>query len=321
MKPLITLSLILFATACFAQRQYIYYLQNDGRYILNRDQADYIRVVREPDSASVLYKVFEYYPNGSKKLVGKSTTINPPKYEGLCITYYKNGKNQTISNYKNGILVGECTEFYPNGKPYLVKTYSNKQDVFKEAMNDYLVTAEYDSLGTAWVTDGNGYYKGYNSLFTNITDEGNIKNGKRNGQWKGYDPSLKLSFHELYENGKLLYGVFTAATGDSVKYKKTRSTPPQFDGDLKEFANYLRQNIVYPSYEKEHRIQGKVILSFIVETDGTISGIKILNSVSENIDKEAERVVQEAPGWEPGEEYGRKVRSYFVLPISFTLSN
>ena len=107
MKLLSTIIALLVASLCFAQRQNVYYLKNNGKYVDNRDSADYFRVVREPDSASVLYNVFEFYKDTKKKLIGKSTTIDPPKFEGQCVRFYKSGAKQSITNYKNGLAVGD----------------------------------------------------------------------------------------------------------------------------------------------------------------------------------------------------------------------
>ncbi len=72
-------------------------------YVQQRDSADYIRVVSEPDSGSTLYNVFEFYPNGVKKLTGKSSTIDPQKYEGACIRYYKAVRSKAL--YQKSIKV------------------------------------------------------------------------------------------------------------------------------------------------------------------------------------------------------------------------
>jgi len=316
---LITALLFIATSTCFAQRQNVYFLKNNGEYVQNRDSADYIRVVREPDSSSTLYNVFEYYPNGRQKLIGKSSVIDPPKFEGTCIRYYANGSKQLVSNYKGGQLIGNEYEFYPNGKPYKVGKYT--EDInHNVAIHNYQITAEYDSLGTALVTDGNGYYRGFDSKFKSIIDEGNLKDGKRDGQWKGKDLDLHVSYIETYVNGNLISGVSVGKEGDSVKYSKIRSVEPAYKGGLKAFYGYLGRNIHYPDYEKTHNIQGKVIASFVVEKDGSITDVKIVSHVTVNIDDEATRVIKESPKWIPGTEYGRKVRVQYSIPISFALN-
>src|SRR5882757_10175817 len=96
-----TLILLFISCCCFAQKANVYFLRNDGKYTFQRDSADYFRLVSEPDSGSALYNVSELYKNGNKKLIGKSSTIDPPRYEGSCVTFYGNGKRKSLCNYKN----------------------------------------------------------------------------------------------------------------------------------------------------------------------------------------------------------------------------
>ncbi|WP_183575457.1 TonB family protein [Mucilaginibacter sp. X5P1] len=319
MRPILITAFLFITSLCFAQRQNVYFLKNNGEYVKIRDSADYIRIVREPDSASVLYNVFEYYPNGHGKLIGKSSVIDPPKFEGTCIRYYANGGKQLVSNYKGGQLIGDEYEFYPNGKPYKAGKYT--EDInHNTAIHNYQITAEYDSLGTALVTDGNGYYKGYDDKFKMIIEDGNLKNGKRDGEWKGKNSALNISYVETYDNGNLVSGISTGKNGDIVKYSKTRDVEPTYKGGLKAFYNYLGRNIHYPDYEKSHNIQGKVLVLFVVEKDGSLTDIKILEHVSENLDAEALRAIKESPNWIPGTRYGRPVRVQYTVPIGFTLN-
>jgi len=314
MKPLITILFLFIATACFAQRQNVYFLKNNGMYVQQRDSADYIRVVSEPDSGSTFYNVFEFYPNGVKKLTGKSSVIDPPRYEGVCIRYYKNGKRQSVINYKDNNIIGDEYEFYPNGKLYIAKKYPDT--VSSNHADHYLLTAENDSLGNALVTEGNGYYKDYDSKFKHIVEEGNIRNGKCDGQWKGIDEGLHIAFIEQYDNGKLLSGISIGEHNDTVKYTM-RGVEPQYKGGERSFANFLAKNVRYPEYERDNNIQGKVLVGFVVEKDGRVTEIKVIKSVSPNIDKEAVRVISMSPKWLPGIEYGRPVRVSYTIPINF----
>jgi TonB family protein len=321
MRLIFTTAFLLIASLCFAQRQNVYFLKNSGEYVKIRDSADYIRIVREPDSSAItLYNVLEYYPNGGEKLIGKSSVIDPPKFEGACVKYYASGKKQLISNYKNGDLTGDEYEYYPNGKPYIVRKYPEITNVHNDFKDNYLITAEYDSLGTQLVSDGNGYYKGFDSKFKTVIDEGNLKSGKRDGIWKGKDLGSHITYVETYDNGSLVSGTSIGKDGDSIKYNKIRDEEPRYKGGLKAFYNYLGNNIHYPDYERAHNIHGKVLVLFIVEKNGSLSDVKILNSVSENIDNEALRVIKNSPNWIPGMQYGRKVRVQYTVPINFALN-
>jgi TonB family protein len=83
---------------------------------------------------------------------------------------------------------------------------------------------------------------------------------------------------------------------------------------------FLSENINYPETAVEMGEQGRVFLQFIVEKDGSITNVKVDKGVSSTIDKEAIRVVQKMPKWNPGQVKGRNVRSKFRIPINFRLN-
>jgi protein TonB len=95
---------------------------------------------------------------------------------------------------------------------------------------------------------------------------------------------------------------------------------PTFPGGFDSFYKYLAQNIRYPASAVKDRIQGKVFLTFIVEKDGSLTDIKVIRSVSGDIDAEAVRVLRSSPKWKPGIQNGRPVRVQFAVPIDFSLS-
>ena len=84
---------------------------------------------------------------------------------------------------------------------------------------------------------------------------------------------------------------------------------------------YLMKNIKYPAVCQEAGISGRVIVSFVVNKDGTIQNVEVIRGVHEKLDAEAVRVVKSMPAWSPGEQQGRKVRSKFQLPVFFRLAS
>ena len=297
----------------------VYFLKNDGTHVTTPDSADYMRIVSEPDPGSALYNVTEYYLNKNKKLIGKSSAINPPRFEGQCLTFYKNGVRQSIINYENGLLAGDQYDFYPNGKAWDVKEYPDNNGRYSDTSDNYLIKECYDSLGTATVKNGNGYYKGVEGIFlSSVNEEGNVKNGKRDGLWKGDDKTLKLTFNETYEDGKLITGTATYDDGTTATYT-AREVVPQFTGGLQAFGNYLAKSIRYPVDAREKYKQGRVIISFVVEKDGNIGNVTVAASVYPSLDAEAARAIKNSPKWIPGIQFGKPVRVLYSAPISFTL--
>ena len=94
---------------------------------------------------------------------------------------------------------------------------------------------------------------------------------------------------------------------------------PTFPGGLPAFSQFLAQNVKYPAEARENNVQGRVIVSFIVETDGTLSIFKILRDLGAGTGAEAVRVLALSPKWSPGFQNGHKVRVAYSVPINFTL--
>ena len=96
-------------------------------------------------------------------------------------------------------------------------------------------------------------------------------------------------------------------------------TQPEFPGGMAELMKYLQKNIRYPQICKEQRVQGRVIVQFVVNTDSTITDVNVVKPVNPYLDKEAVRVVEAMPKWIPGKLHGEPVRVRFTLPVTFRL--
>ena len=94
---------------------------------------------------------------------------------------------------------------------------------------------------------------------------------------------------------------------------------PQFPGGATKLFEYLAQNINYPTEAEKANIQGRVIVTFVVEKDGSISNAKVVKSVAPSLDAEALRVINAMPNWIPGKQNGKEVRVKYTVPISFHL--
>jgi len=323
MRLLLLLPLLFIASLVAAQDKIlsVAFLKNDGKHVDNRDSADYFRLVSVPDSGTVLFNVAEYYKDGKRKLIGKTSKVEPIHMEGQCITFFKSGIRKSAVTYKDGIRTGEEYDFFPGGKPYLQLEYPENGDIYNEFTGNYLIQFNYDTLGNKLVENGNGYYKGFDDNFKNVIEEGNVQNGKRDGIWKGLFNENKGHFTENYTNGTLVSGTAVYEDGSISVYNGARGVPPQFKGGLPAFYKYLARNIDYPDDAREKGIQGTVTLSFIVEKDGKLSEIEIKKGIYPLIDNEAIRVMKRCPLWLPGTQYGRAVRTAYDIPINFALSN
>ena len=94
---------------------------------------------------------------------------------------------------------------------------------------------------------------------------------------------------------------------------------PEFPGGMGECMKFLGKNIKYPTISQENGVQGRVIVQFVVNRDGSIVDPVVVRGVDPYLDKEALRVISTMPKWKPGKQRGKAVRVKFTLPVMFRL--
>ncbi|MCU4158125.1 energy transducer TonB [Carboxylicivirga sp. A043] len=94
---------------------------------------------------------------------------------------------------------------------------------------------------------------------------------------------------------------------------------PEFPGGEEALRKYIAQSVKYPVIAQENGIQGRVYVSFVVNTKGKVTDVKIARGVDPNLDKEAIRVVNAMPAWKPGKQRGKAVKVSYTVPINFVL--
>ncbi len=94
---------------------------------------------------------------------------------------------------------------------------------------------------------------------------------------------------------------------------------PSFPGGNGALMQYLSSNVKYPVVAQENGVQGRVIIAFVVERDGSITDVKVARSVDPSLDREAQRVVKSMPKWKPGKQNGQTVRVKYTVPVVFRL--
>lgn len=94
---------------------------------------------------------------------------------------------------------------------------------------------------------------------------------------------------------------------------------PSFPGGPSALMEWLSNNVKYPVVAQENGVQGRVVVSFVVERDGSITDVKVVRGVDPSLDKEASRVVRAMPRWIPGKQNGSAVRVKYNVPVAFRL--
>ena len=113
--------------------------------------------------------------------------------------------------------------------------------------------------------------------------------------------------------------VMAAEEGDEGEVFQVVEQMPEFPGGMDKLMEYLSKNIKYPSIAQENNIQGRVIVEFVVNTDGSIVEPKVMRSVDTSLDNEAMRVIKSMPKWNPGKQRGKAVRVRYTVPVLFRL--
>lgn len=96
---------------------------------------------------------------------------------------------------------------------------------------------------------------------------------------------------------------------------------PEFPGGAAALKKYLNDNLRYPPIPRNQGIQGRVIVAFVVNKDGSIVDITVMKALDPYLDKEAVRVVSAMPKWKPGTVQGRPVRVRYTIPVQFIISD
>jgi hypothetical protein len=265
----------------------------------------YIRVIKDyniPNKES--YQVKDYYKSGKIAMSGTTLTRDKITKTGMFIYYHENGKRKSIINYELDKANGNYYEFYENGNKKLQGEWIFDN---KTVLPYIKIISYWDENATQTIQDGNGFFDEIYSV-----GKGKIKNNLKDSIWTGENKKFKFTYIENYKNGELVSGI--SIDSNQVEHKYTaneiRPIPKKGMGD---FNNHISRTFKCPKIEG---LKGKIYVSFVVETDGSIADVKVLRDMGYGTGAEAIRVVTSYKGWIPGEQRGIKVRCKFSLPIT-----
>lgn len=106
---------------------------------------------------------------------------------------------------------------------------------------------------------------------------------------------------------------------EAIPFALVEEKPKFQGGDANTFSKWVNSRLVYPEIAKENGVQGRVTLQFTVNTDGSVSNVKVLRGVDSSLDKEAVRIVSSSPKWTPGRQRDRTVKVTYTFPVIFQL--
>lgn len=292
------------------------------------------RLAQQAPSGKPVYALYYEHPDtgwqGFRYEVDEAGAI-------LSQTYYENGR-PVGPNYgfaANGTVMhrhetaGEQTVdtyWYPSGQIRMIRTQAVTKPPEPAAPEKLM--AQWDSAGQPRVTNGNGqarYSQRIRSLAdtnrrTEYVQQGAVQDGLKQGVWTGRYADGSYFYKEQYDRGVCQGGRAWESGKDTIRYTVPEQQP-EFAGGMAGLGQFLQQTLRYPPDAQRAGAQGRVFISFVVCTDGTLCDYEVIKSVHPDLDREALHVVEAMSGrWKPGVQRGRKVRVKYNLPINFALS-
>ncbi len=272
-------------------------------------EGPYYRVVEDENTNKEEYKFKIFYKSGKVYMEGNTRSNKSLLQNGFITTYFENGNKKEEYYSDKGSIAGSQTAWYENGVKKYIKDYFKEKN---ELISTVRINQFWDRNNVHKVIDGNGYFEDEENQ---CYEKGMLQNGTKIGKWEGTDKKFKITFKEDYENGKLIKGVCTDSLSVEHFYTAVKENAKPRKG-YEHFYKYIGKKFKFT--KKTDGQSGKIILSFIVEKDGSISEIKVLRSAGEGLDKEAIRLIEAYPDWEPGKYRGRIARVIYSIPITIT---
>ena len=135
--------------------------------------------------------------------------------------------------------------------------------------------------------------------------------------------TTNVDFAEFEENVDIVQQVAVAdeEIEEEQLFVKVEKMPTFMGGDISKFRSWVASKLRYPQLAQENNITGRVLLKFVVEKDGTLTNIQVLQSPDKSLADEAIRVLKTSPRWEPGKQRNQSVRVFYTLPVDFQLQN
>jgi len=299
---LILSTLLFLSNFCIGQRinrkakksPYLSFVEAGNTFVEN---AYHYQIEKKPDG-TFIYK--QFYPSTKTLTHYRTYSQKFASIDGLSKDWLDNGQLWKEGYYKKGIMSGPWKSYH-KGK---VSSYGNYENGKKEGL-----WTEVDSLG--------------NTIATNTFIE-----GRQNGKFQEFDSLGVITNEGFKENGMII----SQTNPDTLEQFKIVEKMPMFAGcekikspEKQKFCadkamlQFIYQNIKYPPFARKKGIEGKAIIQFVVEKDGSIVDIRPLRGVCREIEAECIRLIKSFPTWHPGEQDGEPVRVQFNLPVNFRL--
>jgi len=215
--------------------------------------------------------------------------------------------------------MGLCESFYENGNLKAITRHDRKFGKNTEGDVDsikYFILEFNDSLGHTQVKSGEGFVNG---ILDFRMEQGKVVNGLRDSVWTVFYENGKVYCYESWHAGQWIDGISYDEAGNEYYYKQLLVLPVPTLG-MQEFYKQASKRMTYPKEAQRRGIQGKVMLEFTVEKDGSITSPQILYGLGFGCDEEAVKALTSSTPWIPCKLKGQPVNYKMVVPIIFKLN-
>ena len=210
-------------------------------------------------------------------------------------------ESAVVGAYEGQVATRPKEAFFYANRPFLYM-------IACEDTNTILFIGQYANgkiqKGGAWKTDTD--LKGADTLI--FTEDIEFKEDARNEDAKDYTDARNEAVPQMKDEA-----------GDPNMVYDVVEVMPRFPGGNTKLMEYVKEKQQYPAAALKDKIEGRVVVSFVVETNGEISNVKVRHSPHPSLDKEAERIIKSMPRWHPGIQNGRIVRVKYYVPVIFIL--
>lgn len=287
----------------------------DKNYTLNTSEdADFIRKVSPPDPIDQTLHIIDYYPDG--KIMMK-VNANPQytdikagffSFAGTCTSYYPNGNKQNIAFYSSGQKTGIESMYYPDGKIYYTKKYispgyaMSTQPFFWDC---------YDISGNQVCREGNGQWINYYDDYKHVQDQGTVKKGMKDGEWKGYAKYTPLiNYVAKYSKNKVISGTGYDSAGKAYTFEDEMASPYYGKKSPVYFVEIFHTRFKVPKDAQGQKINmDEVYFSFIIEKDESISNVDVSGSTNTELKSNVNDAMMQCKKWSPTLWYGVPLRT------------
>lgn len=294
------------------------YMKKYGQIVESKESADYFLLIMFPADSSTGIKinnVKEFDKDNKLKLTGRAmiyvngTNLNM-KFVGKCLEYFNNGRLKAQTNFKNN-FPDDKNLYYSNGQLYAIEKFMIVGD-------KYLLMECRDTTGKVLAKKGNGKWLIYDDDFKHVIEQGPVVGGLKDGEWhEMVNDSVKYT--TIYKQGDFVSSTDPARLNGDGVFAAVEIQPHFKNGGAAGFSAFLARTVKFPAADRINGTQGKVIVTFVVEKDGSLSDIKALRSPSETMAEAAIEAVQQSPKWTPGIQNGRPVRVQYTISFAFSL--